>query len=71
MTDGGVVTVTPLSRLVSWFVQREESRQRPAHPIPCAECGEMVGPDEGSWFKQWRLAACSEDCAFAIQSDRF
>ena len=61
----------PIDRIASWLLRREAARRRPDTILECAECGRPVAPNEGAWFPQWRLAACSEECSFLIQSDHF
>ena len=61
----------PIDRLTLWWLDRKAADERPPRDVACAECGRMVPPGEGFWFARWRLAACSEDCSFAVQSDRF
>lgn len=61
----------PIDRLALWWLNRQEANKRPPYGLECAECGKPVGPNEGAWFPQWRLAACSEDCSFLIQADHF
>lgn len=61
----------PIDRIALWLAKREAARRRPDVTLECAECGKAVAPNEGVWFPQWRLAACSEECSFLVQGDRF
>jgi hypothetical protein len=61
----------PIDRIVRWFERRQVMAQRPSVPMPCGDCGEMVGPDDGAWSDRWRMVACSDECAFGIQADHF